>query len=381
MTLREREQRRAAFVGPALVDWHARSGRHDLPWQRDRSPYRVWVSEIMLQQTQVATVIPYFERFMARFPSVQALAAAELDEVLQLWTGLGYYARARNLHRAAQAVVAQTSEAGGADLPRDFDALHALPGIGRSTAGAILSLAAAQRHAILDGNVKRVLTRVFGIEGDPGAREVETRLWELADACTPAADFAVYNQAIMDLGATVCVRSRPACLLCPLREECSAHSTGRQAELPRPKKRAGRAARRHREVWMLVALSRDGRVLLERRPTQGIWGGLWSLPEFESETAATGWARSALRGGPVALPEWSPRRLGTLEHAFTHFDLTIQPLVADCAGEREDAAAVAEAPARRWCLPRDWREGREPLGLPAPVRALLEAVAAEAAQS
>jgi A/G-specific adenine glycosylase len=371
--LRERERRRAAFVGPALVAWHVRSGRHDLPWQQQRTLYRVWVSEIMLQQTQVATVIPYFERFMARFPDVSALAGAALDEVLHLWTGLGYYARARNLHRAAQQVV----ELHGGVMPADFDALHALPGIGRSTAGAILSLAAGQRHPILDGNVKRVLARVFGIEGDVGTREVETRMWQLADACTPAHAVDTYTQAIMDLGATVCVRSRPACLLCPLQPECSAASTGRQHELPRPKARTPRAARRARTVFMLLAVDADGAVLLERRPTRGIWGGLWSLPEFDSEAALAGHARSLLRGRALQQPDWQPRALGSLEHAFTHFDLTIHPRIVDCDGAVVDA--VSESREARWCQPAMWQQGRELLGLPAPVRSLLEAVAAERA--
>lgn len=374
MTLRARERRRAAFLGPALLAWHARSGRHDLPWQRDRSLYRVWVSEVMLQQTQVATVVPYFERFMARFPSLAALAAAPLDEVLHLWTGLGYYARARNLHRAAQQIVAEH----GGELPRHIEALCALPGIGRSTAGAILALAAGQRHPILDGNVRRVLVRVFGIETPSGSRGLEQRLWDLADACTPTAHVDTYTQAIMDLGATVCVRTRPACMLCPLRSECSAYSTGRQAELPRPRRRPGRAARRRREVWMLVAVDARGAVLLERRPARGLWGGLWSLPEFDSEEAATGFARERLRGPSLERASWRPRPLGIIEHAFTHFDLTIRPLVAECVGPR---AGVEDSAAQRWCHPGDWREGRERVGLPAPVRTLLEAVAAEAASS
>lgn len=371
--LRERELRRAAFVGPALVAWHARSGRHDLPWQQQRTLYRVWISEIMLQQTQVATAIPYFERFMARFPDVAALAAAPLDDVLHLWTGLGYYARARNLHRAAQQIVA----AHDGLMPSDFAALHALPGIGRSTAGAILALAGGQRHAILDGNVKRVLARVFGIEGQLAARQVESRLWALADACTPTAEFATYTQAIMDLGATVCARTRPACLLCPLQPECSAAASGRQHELPQPKQRTARSLRRRREVHVLLAVNGTGAVLLEQRPAQGIWGGLWSLPEFDSDAALAGHARSALRGSALRQAGWQPRALGRIEHAFTHFDLTIHPRVVDCDGL--DDSAVADGRQYRWCDPAAWREGRETLGLPAPVRTLLEAVAAERA--
>ena len=262
----------AEFIGPALVAWQARSGRHDLPWQTDRTPYRVWVSEIMLQQTQVSTVIPYFLRFMARFPDVRALADAPVDEVLHLWTGLGYYARARNLHRAAQAV----RDRHGGEFPREFDAVAALPGIGRSTAGAILALATGARHAILDGNVKRVLARCFGIEGNAAERAVEQRLWALAGRCTPAAGVDTYTQAIMDLGATLCTRRRPACALCPLQEHCSARRSGRQHEIPAPKPRAGGAARarKARRTWMVVAVEAAGAVFLERRPEQGIWGGL-----------------------------------------------------------------------------------------------------------
>jgi A/G-specific adenine glycosylase len=374
VTLRERERRRAAFIGPALIEWHARGGRHELPWQRDRSLYRVWVSEIMLQQTQVATVVPYFERFMARFPTLADLAAADVDEVLHLWTGLGYYARARNLHRAAQQVM--TVHDG--NLPCDLESLRALPGIGRSTAGAILSLAAGQRHPVLDGNVRRVLVRVFGIEAESGSRDLERRLWTLADACTPQTAVDTYTQAIMDLGATVCVRTRPACLLCPLQRECSAHATGRQGELPRATRRGRGTVRRRRGVWMLAAVDRHGAVLLERRPARGLWGGLWSLPEFDSEAAAIGYARDRLQGAMLERPGWRPRPLGVIEHAFTHFDLTIRPLVADCEGVRE---GIAEPGTLRWCRPQDWCEGRERVGLPAPVRTLLEALAAEATGS
>jgi len=209
-------------VAPALIAWHAVHGRHGLPWQRERTPYRVWISEVMLQQTQVATVIPYFERFMLRFPDVRALAMAPIDEVLHHWTGLGYYARARNLHRAAQRIVAEHAAA----LPLEFAALADLPGIGRSTAGAILALATGARHAILDGNVKRVLARRFGIEGSPATRAGDHEFWSRAEAETPLADVATYTQAIMDLGATVCVRRNPTCERCPLVADCVAHRAG-----------------------------------------------------------------------------------------------------------------------------------------------------------
>ena len=225
---REAEQREG--FAAALLDWFDTHGRHDLPWQRDRTPYRVWVSEIMLQQTQVATVIPYYERFMARFPDIQSLAAASIDEVLHLWTGLGYYARARNMHRAAKAV-----QNNGGRLPEDITALEALPGIGRSTAGAILALSRGQRHPILDGNARRVLARHFGVEGHAAEPRTLRRLWELAGACTPHERVDAYTQAIMDLGATVCTRVHPACGACPFSATCVAHITGRQMQLPAPR--------------------------------------------------------------------------------------------------------------------------------------------------
>ena len=280
---------RGSPIAAALIAWQAGGGRHDLPWQHDRSPYRVWVSEIMLQQTQVAAVIPYYERFMRRFPDVRALAQAPVDEVLHLWSGLGYYARARNLHRAAQ----QVCEQHGGQFPRDFADVAALPGIGRSTAGAILALACAQRHAILDGNVRRVLARYFGVDGRRDAA-LEKRLWELSERCTPAAHVADYTQAIMDLGATLCVRHRPRCVQCPLEARCAARRSGRQHALPAPRRPLRRTARR---VFMVVALDPRDAVLLERRPESGVWGGLWCLPEFATATAAQAFIRGSLSGG------------------------------------------------------------------------------------
>jgi len=340
-----------------LLEWHARAGRHDLPWQTDRTPYRVWVSEIMLQQTQVGTVKPYYERFMRRFPDVRTLAAASVDEVLHLWSGLGYYARARNLHRAAGVIV--TAHAG--ELPRSFAALESLPGVGRSTAGAILALSFDERLPILDGNVRRVLSRYFGVAGGRAAPAGVKRLWELSERCTPAARVAEYTQAIMDLGATVCVRSRPLCAYCPLAAGCFARRTGRQRELP-----AARAthARRKRSVFMVVALDRDGSVLLERRPESGVWGGLWCLPEFATATAAQAFIRHSLvtRGR-------EPQPLGPLEHAFTHFSLIINPLLVRCAG----AAAVMEEGASLWYNTR----APARIGLPAPISTLLERLAQE----
>ncbi len=340
-------------VAPRLLAWHAVHGRHDLPWQQQRTPYRVWVSEVMLQQTQVATVIPYFTRFIERFPDVAALAAAPPDEVLHLWSGLGYYSRARNLQRAAQLIV---QEHGGA-FPTAFDAVAALPGIGRSTAGAVLALACDQRYPILDGNVRRVLARYFGVEGPTNERAVEQRLWQLADECTPYEHVATYTQAIMDLGATLCTRSRPRCNECPLQQDCVAHLTGREQELPSKRTRAGRTAK---QVHMLLAVQSDGSVLLQRRPERGIWGGLWSPPEFDSVESARLFSATALRDAAVEL-----RALPGIEHAFTHFDLSIHPLSVRCAGL---AGGVMEGAGTLWYNPRSPQR----VGLPAPIQTLIE---------
>jgi A/G-specific adenine glycosylase len=322
------------FAG-AILAWFDRHGRKGLPWQTNRTPYRVWISEIMLQQTQVSTVIPYYERFLERFPTVQALANASLDEVLHLWTGLGYYARARNLHRAANVLVAQH----GGEFPDDLEAVQALPGVGRSTAGAILALARGQRHPILDGNVKRVLARHFGVEGFPGEHAVAQRLWELADRCTPAERVADYTQAMMDLGATVCVRSRPACERCPIAESCNARRTSRQAVLPTPRPKRTRPAR---AALALLLQREDGAVYLERRPAQGLWGGLWSLPQFEDEAAAQCWLQDR---GIEPLPERTT--LPPYHHAFTHFDLVLTPVVLRVS----QAAQIGDDPQHCWYDP------------------------------
>jgi A/G-specific adenine glycosylase len=342
-------------VAAALITWHAQQGRHDLPWQSDRTAYRVWVSEIMLQQTQVATVIPYYTRFMQRFPDVRALADAPIDDVLHLWTGLGYYARARNMHRSAVMV---RDEFGG-KFPDTFEAVASLPGIGRSTAGAILALSQGQRFPILDGNVKRVLSRYFGVEGSAMERAVSERLWQLADACTPAEGVDVYTQAIMDLGATVCTRRKPLCAYCPLSEDCVARLTNRQHELPSP--RPARE-RRVRKIFMLVAVREDGSVLLERRPESGVWGGLWCLPEFDTPTDARSYMRQSLQK-----VQDEPRALGLVEHAFTHFDLVITPLLARCVG----SAGVTDGGQNVWYNTRTPAR----IGLPAPVKTLLEELA------
>jgi A/G-specific adenine glycosylase len=364
--LSARTRPNARDFAAALIDWHARHGRHDLPWQRRRTAYRVWVSEIMLQQTQVATVIPYYERFMRRFPDLATLAAATLDEVLHLWSGLGYYARARNLHRAAIRIVAEH----GGRFPRRFEAVADLPGIGRSTAGAILALSRAARFPILDGNVRRVLSRHFGIAAPASHGATLQTLWRLSEECTPTERVDIYTQAVMDLGATVCVRRNPACGDCPVSPTCLARASGRQQELPSPRRSR---ARRRRQVFMLAAVRADGDVLLERRPERGVWGGLWCLPEFASAAQAAYYAQRMLQGAPAR-----PLPLRPVEHAFTHFDLLIRPLLAQCSGRADSAG---ERPRRKRATsppPTVWYRAREPvkLGLPAPIRSLLARLAA-----
>ena len=344
-----------AFAAPLLA-WFDAHGRHDLPWQHPRTPYRVWLSEIMLQQTRVAVVVPYFERFVAALPSVAALAAAPLDQVLALWSGLGYYARARNLHAAARACV----ERHEGELPRSREALVALPGIGRSTAGAILAQAWGERVAILDGNVKRVLARYHGVAGWPGQPAVEKRLWAHAEAHLPPARLADYTQAQMDLGATVCTRHAPACTDCPLRADCVAFREGLTSELPTPK--PGRPLPT-RQAHLLLLRDASGRVLLERRPATGVWAQLWSLPE--APDAATAAARAgALAAGALD----RPRAMPVVSHVFSHFRFLMTPLAWDAVAP---AAALGDNEGYRWAS----RAELAALGIPAPVRTLLEAPA------
>lgn len=334
-----------------LLRWHAGHGRHDLPWQRPRTPYRVWLSEVMLQQTQVATVIPYFQRFVDALPDLPALAAAPLDQVLALWSGLGYYSRARNLHAAARACM----ERHGGELPREVEALAGLPGIGRSTAGAIAAQAHGIAAPILDGNVRRVLCRSHGVDGFPGSAAVEKRLWQLSHALLPAADLADYSQAQMDLGAMVCTRARPDCPRCPLAGDCRALAGGRVAQLPQPRPR--KALPERGAHWLLLVDPDGPQVLLERRPEQGLWGGLWALPEFPD--------REALDGA-LALLGLRPDRataLPPVRHLFTHFALTAQPWRVEAA-----AGVIAEPGRQRWLA----RAGLADTGLPQPVRRLLD---------
>lgn len=310
----------AAFSSE-LISWQKQHGRHQLPWQNTRDAYRIWLSEIMLQQTQVSAVIPYYERFLQSFPDVAALAAAPVEEVMALWSGLGYYTRARNLHRCAQQVVAQH----GGIFPADVDLLVALPGIGRSTAAAIAAFAYGARAAILDGNVKRVFCRVFGIEGFPGEKRVENSLWERAEALLPVRDIESYTQGLMDLGATLCARSRPLCSSCPLQRRCVAFASGRTAELParKPKK-----AIPEKSTVMLVVLYND-EVLLERRPGYGIWGGLLSLPEL-SRLQSADTEHVSQDKLEVALAEFGEITsfdvLPDFSHGFTHYKLQVVPV-------------------------------------------------------
>jgi A/G-specific adenine glycosylase len=340
-------------LAPRLLAWFDEHGRHDLPWQLERTPYSLWVAEIMLQQTQVGTVVPYYRRFMTRFPTVAALAAASLDDVLSAWSGLGYYARARNLWRAARIV----AESHGGEMPATFDELHALPGIGRSTAGAILAQAFGQRWPILDGNVKRVLARYHAVAGWPGAPRVANELWRHAEEHTPHERVADYTQAIMDLGATLCTRTRPACGVCPLMGDCAAAATGTQVEFPAPRPKRARTQRR---VAVLVVQDPEGRVLLERRPASGIWGGLYSLPELPAEDSAGEWCERTLGAGVVA-----ERELAVIEHAFTHFDLDLVPRLLRLAAA---PAAVMDRPDWLWYKPGTHLR----VGVPAPIAALLK---------
>jgi A/G-specific adenine glycosylase len=344
----------AGSFATRLLAWFDVNGRHDLPWQHPRTPYRVWLSEIMLQQTQVKTVIPYFERFINALPTLQALATAPKDDVMALWSGLGYYARARNLQAAAQYCVEQHD----GELPRDIEALTALPGIGRSTAAAILSQAWGDRHAILDGNVKRVLTRFHGIEGYPGLPAVEKQLWSLAESHVPQARLADYTQAQMDLGATLCTRGDPACVLCPLQDDCVARRAGRIADLPTPK--PGKAPpRKHAQVlWLENA---NGEVLLQRRPPTGIWASLWTLPQADDACAARAWFEGKLRGDFD-----SAEPLPSIAHAFSHYKLQLQPLRLRGVALR---ARVDDNDDLRWVA----RAELNSLGIPAPIRKLLEA--------
>lgn len=342
-------------VATRVLAWFDAHGRHDLPWQKNPTAYRVWVSEVMLQQTQVATVIPYFTRFMARFPTVSALAAADLDEVLHLWTGLGYYARARNLHRTAQIVAGEYR----GKFPKTVDELAALPGIGRSTAGAIVAQAYGLRAVILDGNVKRVLARFHAVDGPKDSSDVLRRLWQHADAHTPQERLPHYTQAIMDLGATLCARSKPRCDDCPLAADCVARAQGNPQDYPGRK--PARKSTPVRSTQMLLLRDPQGCVLLERRPPTGLWGGLWSLPQCDDDAGLDALLEKH------ALREHARAPLEPFRHTFSHFHLDIAPILIDVRRTAGRKSGVREVDGLAWIDPA----APGTLGLAAPVVKLL----------
>lgn len=357
-TIRADAQRLTLEIGRRVLAWFDRHGRTDLPWQRDISPYRVWVSEIMLQQTQVATVIPYFERFLQRFPDVRALADASEDEVLHLWTGLGYYSRARNLHKAAQQVCRDF----GGEFPHTVDELTALPGIGRSTAGAIASIAGHQRAAILDGNVKRVLARFHAVPGYPGDSATLNTLWQYAEAHTPHARLPDYTQAMMDLGATLCTRTRPACALCPLTDDCLARAQGNPTDYPgkKPKKILPVKATR------MLIIERGGEVLLQKRPPSGIWAGLWIFPQIEADADPIAHCADQLQLRVELTERWASWR-----HTFSHYHLDIEPLRLRLLAATDSVTEPSQ---------QLWYDRAQPaaVGLAAPVALLLQKLSGEA---
>lgn len=315
-----------------VVDWYHLQGRKHLPWQQDKTPYRVWISEIMLQQTQVATVIPYYHRFMESFPDITSLANAEEDHVLHHWTGLGYYARARNLHKAAKQIVAEHQ----GEFPQTLEQTIALPGIGRSTAGAILSLSLNKHHAILDGNVKRVLARCYTIEGHNGQASYEKALWPVAEVLTPKENVAQYNQAMMDLGAMICTRSKPDCDNCPLNSGCLAYASNQQASFPQKKPKKSIA-----EKSTIMVIPKVGnQVLMEKRPPSGIWGGLWCFYETTKSKDIASLLKS------MQLTECSRTELTPFRHTFSHFHLDIQPIVVEC--EHAPAQEINEKSRQQW---------------------------------
>ncbi len=334
-----------------LLDWFDAHGRKDLPWQQNINPYRVWVSEIMLQQTQVVSVIDYFQRFVSRFPDIQSLATAELDEVLAHWSGLGYYARARNLHKTAQIIAANDGQ-----FPQTVEELTALPGIGRSTAGAILSIACGQSQAILDGNVKRVLARFHAVHGWPGDTKVAAKLWQISINHTPQQRTAAYTQAIMDLGATLCTRSKPQCISCPVASNCQARQLGLVTQLPESKPRKDLPVK---QLYFLLLQDKQQQILLERRPPTGIWGGLWSLPEFTAHQTLLEWC---------ALQNWQispPQTLANLRHSFSHYHLDYTPVIATLENPINN---VMEGERVVWYKTSQI----DSLGLPTPIKRLLQ---------
>lgn len=345
-----------------LLNWYELHGRRDLPWQANKTPYRVWVSEIMLQQTQVKTVIPYYQRFMQRFPMVDSLAEAELDEVLQLWTGLGYYARARNLHKTAQIILNENNKFSNTEFPKTLVDLQALPGIGRSTAGAILSLTNQQRQPILDGNVKRILSRYFLIEGWTGKASVSKELWEYAEQVTPEERYSEFNQALMDLGSSLCSRSKPQCPSCPLHTNCRAFQQQLTAHYPASKPRKNIP---EKSSYFLMLSTTDSRVLFEQQPSQGLWGGLWTFPQFpqlpqleKQQSEFEHWLDYHKLVRMSKYHFWTPFR-----HTFSHYHLDIHPVHLKVTA----GSSVMDRDDLSWC------DIKKPLkfGIPAPTSKLV----------
>lgn len=339
----------------AVLNWYELYGRKELPWQLEKSPYHVWLSEVMLQQTQVITVIPYFQRFIERFPDIMSLAKAPLDEVLHLWTGLGYYARARNLHKAAQKI----AEDYDGIFPTEFEEVLALPGIGRSTTGAILSLSQNQHYPILDGNVKRVLARCYAVSGWPGEKKIEQQLWQLSEDVTPAKGVAQFNQAMMDLGAMTCTRSRPKCELCPLNQGCIAYENQSWSDYPGKKPRKQLPIK---STWFLL-LQQGNKVWLEQRPNIGIWGGLYCFPQFDTEIALTNWLEKYRLSGQKS-------QLIAFRHTFSHFHLDIIPMLVHV----KQAKRLVEPSAGIWFD----LNNPQLVGLATPVESLLNHLRSEA---
>lgn len=337
-----------------LLRWFDQHGRKDLPWQKDITPYRVWLSEIMLQQTQVETVIPYFERFTQKYPDFYSLAQAEQDEVLHLWTGLGYYARARNLHKCAQ-IVAEEYQG---NMPAEVEQLVTLPGIGRSTAGAIASIAFKQVAPILDGNVKRVLTRFYAVEGWPGEKKIENALWEKAELNTPNKRTHDYTQAIMDLGATLCTRSKPRCEECPMQQDCQAYAQGKPTAYPSKKPKQEKPIK---QTQMLMLQSPDGELLLHQRPAQGIWGGLWSFEELDMETDASEHILTRYNN-TTDIQRWP-----SFNHVFSHYTLVIHPILVRINKTPDE---IRDDNRQLWYNPHKPKS----IGFAAPVKKLIEQI-------
>jgi A/G-specific adenine glycosylase len=331
-----------------VIDWYHHQGRKNLPWQQNKTPYSVWVSEIMLQQTQVATVIPYYQRFMASFPTIESLANADEDSVLHHWTGLGYYARARNLHKAAQLINSQYNGI----FPEDIAQVIALPGIGRSTAGAILSLSLNLHHPILDGNVKRVLARNYLVEGYTGLAKFDKTLWPISEALTPITDTGYYTQAMMDLGATVCKRSKPTCEICPLKTSCLAFASSLQADFPQRKPKKKIPEKQTIMVIPRITTATNDEVLMEKRPPTGIWGGLWCFYEVSDKSKIPSLLESL--GLKNETKKDYQQELTTFRHTFSHFHLDISPIIIDCIQIKTDALSqinskeVSEPRKQKW---------------------------------